>query len=204
MPPHLRPGQKARSNFRSVEDLHTAFIAAWNRNRAHPFRWTFTGYPLQADYAHVAVRAERGHLRVFIDDGPPVARATPLGANQYGLSFHSHTGRWEKTPRFFRRDSWVGALVRRARRTSSRQAERGIPTDRCGNAVRSRQRARSGGLDRAGRRIPGRAEHLMVDATTRRPAHPPVDAGGHPGVDASIYRWIQASCGRGGSVAVEY
>jgi hypothetical protein len=50
------------------------------------------------DYAHVAARAERGHLNLFIDDGAPVARVTPLGANQYGLSFHSHTGRWEKMP----------------------------------------------------------------------------------------------------------
>ena len=50
------------------------------------------------DYAHVAVRAERGHLNIFIDDGAPVARVTPLGATQYGVSFHSHTGRWEKMP----------------------------------------------------------------------------------------------------------
>ena len=52
------------------------------------------------DYAHVAVRAERGHLNIFIDDGAPVARMTPIGATQYGLSFHSHTGRWEKMPLF--------------------------------------------------------------------------------------------------------
>ena len=50
------------------------------------------------DYAHVAVRAERGHLNVFIDDGAPVARLTPIGTTQYGLSFYSHTGRWEKMP----------------------------------------------------------------------------------------------------------
>jgi antitoxin (DNA-binding transcriptional repressor) of toxin-antitoxin stability system len=56
------------------------------------------------DYAHVVVRAERGHLNVFVDDGPPVARVTPLSTNQYGLSFHSHTGRWEKMP-------FVGELV---------------------------------------------------------------------------------------------
>jgi len=56
------------------------------------------------DYAHVAVRAERGHLHVFIDDGAPVARVTPLDGTQYGLSFHSHTGRWEKMP-------FLGALV---------------------------------------------------------------------------------------------
>jgi transposase len=38
-------------SFRSTAALRTAvleFIAAWNRDRAHPFRWTFTGYPLQA------------------------------------------------------------------------------------------------------------------------------------------------------------
>ena len=38
-------------SFRSVEELRTAvldFLAAWNRDRAHPSRWTFTGYPLQA------------------------------------------------------------------------------------------------------------------------------------------------------------
>jgi DDE superfamily endonuclease/Winged helix-turn helix len=37
--------------FRSTAELRTAvlaFIAAWNRHRARPFRWTFTGYPLQA------------------------------------------------------------------------------------------------------------------------------------------------------------
>jgi hypothetical protein len=56
------------------------------------------------DYAHIAVRAERGHLNIFIDNGAPVARATPIGVNQYGLSFHSHTGRWEKMP-------FVGELV---------------------------------------------------------------------------------------------
>jgi antitoxin (DNA-binding transcriptional repressor) of toxin-antitoxin stability system len=50
------------------------------------------------DYAHVSVRAARGHLTIVVDDGEPVARCTPLGAGQYGLSFHSHTGRWEKMP----------------------------------------------------------------------------------------------------------
>jgi len=46
------------ASFRSIEELRTAvleFIAAWNRDRAHPFRWTFTGYPLQAGVAmHLA------------------------------------------------------------------------------------------------------------------------------------------------------
>jgi hypothetical protein len=50
------------------------------------------------DYAHVSVRAARGHLTILVDGGEPVARCTPLGAGQYGLSFHSHTGRWEKMP----------------------------------------------------------------------------------------------------------
>ena len=44
------------------------------------------------DYTHVSVRATRGHLNIFVDDGDP------LGAGQYGLSFHSHTGRWEPMP----------------------------------------------------------------------------------------------------------
>lgn len=42
------------ASFHSIEELRTAvlaFIAAWNRDRAHPFRWTFTGYPLQAGAA---------------------------------------------------------------------------------------------------------------------------------------------------------
>ena len=42
------------ASFRSSEELRTAvlaFIAAWNRDRAHPFRWTFTGDPLQAGAA---------------------------------------------------------------------------------------------------------------------------------------------------------
>jgi len=42
------------ASFRSIEELRTGvleFIAAWNRDRAHPFRWTFTGYPLQAGAA---------------------------------------------------------------------------------------------------------------------------------------------------------
>ena len=56
------------------------------------------------DYAHVAVRAERGHLNIFIDDDAPIARATPIGVHQYGLSFNSHTGRWERMP-------FVGDLV---------------------------------------------------------------------------------------------
>jgi hypothetical protein len=56
------------------------------------------------EYAHVAVRAERGHLNIFVDDGSPVARVTPFSANQYGLSFHSHAGRWETMP-------FVGELV---------------------------------------------------------------------------------------------
>ena len=49
-------------------------------------------------YAHLSVRAERGHLNIRVDDGDPVARVSPLGAGHYGLSFHSHTGRWEPMP----------------------------------------------------------------------------------------------------------
>lgn len=47
-------------NFRSTEELRTAvleFIATWNRDRARPFRWTFTGYPLQAGIEMIAKAA---------------------------------------------------------------------------------------------------------------------------------------------------
>jgi hypothetical protein len=50
------------------------------------------------DYGHVSVRAARGHLSIFMDDDAPVAWATPLGAGQFGLSFHTHAGRWEPMP----------------------------------------------------------------------------------------------------------
>jgi hypothetical protein len=51
------------------------------------------------DFAHVSVRAERGHLNIFLDDGRfLVARFTPLAAGQYGLSYHNTSGRWEKMP----------------------------------------------------------------------------------------------------------
>jgi len=38
-------------NFSSKEELRKAvlaFLVYWNQERAHPFRWTFTGYPLQS------------------------------------------------------------------------------------------------------------------------------------------------------------
>jgi hypothetical protein len=50
------------------------------------------------DFWHVSVRAARGHLTICADEGPAVARATPLGAGRFGLSFHTHTGRWEPMP----------------------------------------------------------------------------------------------------------
>ena len=49
------------------------------------------------DFAHVRIRLARGHLEIC-PDKDPVARATPLGGGQYGLSFRSHTGRWERMP----------------------------------------------------------------------------------------------------------
>jgi len=51
----------------------------------------------RGSYNHVTVEAQRGLLYVHADD-EPVARLTPLGPGQYGLSFHHHTGRWEPTP----------------------------------------------------------------------------------------------------------
>ena len=53
-------------------------------------------------YGHVGVRAARGHLLVenrSAQAAPDVvARATPIGAGSYGLSFRTHTGRWEPMP----------------------------------------------------------------------------------------------------------
>jgi hypothetical protein len=46
---------------------------------------------------HVTVRAERGFLYVEVDE-EPIVRLEPLSRDQYGLSFHRHTGRWEPTP----------------------------------------------------------------------------------------------------------
>ena len=56
----------------------------------------------RGDYAHIGVRAARGHLLVENRSAPSdpevVARATPLGGGSYGLSFRTHTGRWEPMP----------------------------------------------------------------------------------------------------------
>ena len=41
----------AHASFSSTQQLREivlAYIDHWNRHQAHPFRWTFTGYPLQA------------------------------------------------------------------------------------------------------------------------------------------------------------
>jgi hypothetical protein len=48
-------------------------------------------------HEHVTVLFRRGHL-VVENDGEPVARLTLLGASLYGLSFRTHTGRWEAMP----------------------------------------------------------------------------------------------------------
>ena len=48
-------------------------------------------------FAHVRVHLVRGQLEICPDE-EPVARATPLGAGHYGLSFRSHAGKWERMP----------------------------------------------------------------------------------------------------------
>jgi transposase len=45
------------ASFSSKEQLRAAvlaFLDYWNRERAHPFRWTFTGFPLQSGTNHLA------------------------------------------------------------------------------------------------------------------------------------------------------
>ncbi len=52
-------------------------------------------------HEHVDVRARGDHLLVVLvqgEDCEPVARATRLDSKSYGLSFRSHTGRWEPMP----------------------------------------------------------------------------------------------------------
>lgn len=69
---------------------------------------TFTAASLQdlfrrrGKYDHVSVRPRAGHLNIEATDaaGQPslVARVTPLGGLEYGLSFRSSSGRWEPMP----------------------------------------------------------------------------------------------------------
>jgi hypothetical protein len=49
------------------------------------------------NYGHVTIEAKRGMLYVLADD-EPVARLSPIAGDQYGLSFHQHSGQWESTP----------------------------------------------------------------------------------------------------------
>lgn len=50
------------------------------------------------NYSQVTIRPGRTHLNIFAGHDEPVARFTPLGDGRYGLSFHTHTGRWEPMP----------------------------------------------------------------------------------------------------------
>lgn len=56
----------------------------------------------RGDYAHVHVQARGGHLVVKTEDNQGtqviIARATPIGGAEYGLSFRTHSGRWEPMP----------------------------------------------------------------------------------------------------------
>jgi len=49
------------------------------------------------EFANVRVHLVRGQLDICPDE-EPVARATPLGGGRFGLSFRSHTGKWEPLP----------------------------------------------------------------------------------------------------------
>ena len=44
------------------------------------------------------VRALRGYLVIFSNGDDPIARLTAVGVDQFGMSFHRHTGRWEPMP----------------------------------------------------------------------------------------------------------
>jgi len=69
----------------------------------------------RGDYAHVHVQARAGHLLVKIQDNKGVqgtiARATPIGGGEYGLSFRTHTGRWEPMPVSGKMEEIIDGLV---------------------------------------------------------------------------------------------
>ena len=52
-----------------------------------------------ADCTHLCVKKRGKALTIFSGTPPhPHARLTSLGRNVWGLSFPTHTGRWERTP----------------------------------------------------------------------------------------------------------
>lgn len=69
---------------------------------------TFAALSLQelirrrGSYDHVGVKPRAGHLIIEVADPDGeswvVARATPLGGTEYGLSFRTSSGRWEPMP----------------------------------------------------------------------------------------------------------
>ncbi len=56
----------------------------------------------RGDFSHVHVQARAGHLLIATQDNQGiqalVARATPIGGGEYGLSFRTHSARWEPMP----------------------------------------------------------------------------------------------------------
>jgi len=70
---------------------------------------------LRGDYAHVHVQARAGHLIIKLHDDQggqvTIARATPLGGAQYGLSFRTNSGRWEPMPVSGMMDQVVEGLI---------------------------------------------------------------------------------------------
>ena len=49
-------------------------------------------------YLNVGVQVHRGCLQICADGEYPVARLSPLGAEQFGLSYCTRQGQWEKMP----------------------------------------------------------------------------------------------------------
>jgi hypothetical protein len=70
---------------------------------------------LRGDFSHVHVEAKAGHLLVKTQDKQGaqdmVARATPLGGGEYGLSYRTHSARWEPMPVFGGLDQIVSGLL---------------------------------------------------------------------------------------------
>lgn len=63
---------------------------------------------------HVEVRSRGQHLIVEVVDEngrEPVARATAINAQDYGLSFRTHTGRWQPLPVAGKLEDIAGAIT---------------------------------------------------------------------------------------------
>ncbi len=102
------PGQDGRRDFEYVRHGTQTLLAAFRVHTGEVIVLEPWAARLEAmihgrgDYGDVKVKARAGHLQITTKDDQgveaPLARATPLVGGHYGLSFHTHAGRWEPMP----------------------------------------------------------------------------------------------------------